>query len=299
VLTRSGRCSRESEARGESLAGTASTVRSWLLLEHPGPWGQSAPADTRLPEGVGVDLLRRCRAAGVRPLMIRRAPGVTTTEGVTCFAARSGPEAPWIETTTLDAFADALELDFETIGRGKRLGLEPHERGLFLVCTHGRRDVCCAERGRPLAEALSRAFGEETWECSHIGGDRFAANLLAFPHGLYFGRVRPADAAGVAAAYLDGRLAFEHLRGRSCYPMAVQAAEIALREREGLDRVDEVAFDRAQWDGDLVTATFSTPRGRLTVTVAVEATAPHFLTCRSRREEAAPAYRLVSIERAS
>jgi hypothetical protein len=296
VLARPERCSHESEARAESLGGTASTVRSWLLLEHAGPWGRDAPADARLPEGLGAELTSRCRAGGVRPLLIRRSPGANPSNGVTCFAVRSGPEAPWVETTMLGEVRDALELDLEALGRGKRLGLEPHERALLLVCTHGRRDVCCAERGRPLAEALSGAYGEGTWESSHIGGDRFAGNLLAFPHGLYFGRVRPAEAAGVARAYLDGRLALEHLRGRSCYPMAVQAAEIALREREGLDGVDEVAFERAERDGDLVTATFSTPEGRVTVTIAVEASEPHFLTCRSRREEAAPAYRLISTE---
>jgi hypothetical protein len=299
VLPRPERCSYESEARAESLAGTASTVRSWLLLEHAGPWGRDAPADARLPEGLGAELASRCRTAGVRPLLIRRSPGANGSNGVTCFAVRSGPEAPWVETSMLGGVGEALELDLDALGRGERPGLRHRERALFLVCTHGRRDVCCAERGRPLAEALSRAYGEETWESTHIGGDRFAGNLLAFPHGLYFGRVRPAEAARVAEAYLDGRLALEHLRGRSCHPMAVQAAEIALREREGLVGLDEVTFDRAERDGDVVTPTFSTPAGRVAVTVTVEATAPHFLTCRSLREEPAPAYRLVSIERAS
>jgi len=298
VLPRSERCSHESEARAESLAGTASTVRSWLLLEHPGPWGRDAPADARMPEGLGTELARRCRAARVRPLLIRRSAGATPTKGVTCFAIRSGPGTPWIETTTLGELGDALELDVDTLGRGERLGLEPHDRPLFLVCTHGRRDVCCAERGRQLAVALSRTFADATWESTHIGGDRFAGNLLAFPHGLYFGRVRPEEGAEVAKAYLDGRLTLEHLRGRSCYPFAIQAAEIALRQREGLDGIDDVVPEHTERDGDVLTATFSTPAGRRTVTLAVEASEPRFLTCQSLREEAAPAYRLVSIEQA-
>lgn len=297
MLPRSERCSHQSEARDESLAGTASTVRSWLLLEHPGPWGRTAPADARMPEGVGTELARRSRAAGVRPLLIRRSPSTQTAAGDTCFAVRSGPGTPWVETTTLGEIGDALELDLEALGHGERLGLEPHDRALFLVCTHGRRDVCCAERGRPLAEALSRAYPDETWESTHIGGDRFAGNMLAFPHGLYFGRVRPDEAAEVAGAYLDGRLALEHLRGRSCNPFAVQAAEIVLREREGLDGIDEVSFENAERKGDVLTATFSTPNGRRTVNLAIEASPPSFLTCQSRHEEAAPAYRLLSIGR--
>jgi hypothetical protein len=296
VLTRSERCSHESQARAESLAGTASTVRSWLLLEHAGPWGRHAPSDARLPEGLGAELASRCRAAGVRPLLIRRSPGANASSGVTCFAVRSGPATPWIERTTLGELGEALEVDVDALGRGERLGLEPHEPALFLVCTHGRRDVCCAERGRPLAAELSSAYPEVTWESTHIGGDRFAGNLLAFPHGLYFGRVRPEEAAEVAAAYLEGRLALEHFRGRSCFPMVVQAAEIALRQREGLDGIDDVAFEAAERDGDLVRARLATRSGRVSVTVSVEASEPRFLTCRSAREEAPPAYQIVSIE---
>jgi len=251
-----------------------------------------------MPEGLGAELERRCRVAGVRPLLIRQAPGADPSTGVTCFAVRSGPETPWVETTTLGEIGDALELDLDALGRGERLGLEPHEHALFLVCTHGRRDVCCAERGRPLAESLSRAYPDETWESTHVGGDRFAGNLLAFPHGLYFGRVRPEEGAEVAKAYLDGRLTLEHLRGRSCYPFAIQAGEIALRQREGLDGIDDVVPEHTERDGDVLTATFSTPAGRRTVTLAVDASEPRFLTCQSLREEAAPAYRLVSIEQA-
>jgi hypothetical protein len=298
VLPRSERCSHESEARAESLAGTASTVRSWLLLEHPGPWGRDAPADARMPEGLGTELARRCRAARVRPLLIRRSAGATPTKGVTCFAIRSGPGTPWIETTTLGELGDALELDVDTLGRGERLGLEAHDRPLFLVCTHGRRDVCCAERGRQLAVALSRTFADATWESTHIGGDRFAGNLLAFPHGLYFGRVRPEEAASIANAYAAGKITLEHFRGRSCLPFVVQGAEIALRERKHLDGIDDTTFERAERDGDLVRTRFATPAGRFTVTNAIDAAEPHFLTCQSRHEEAAPAYRLVSIEQA-
>jgi hypothetical protein len=50
---------------------------------------------------------------------------------------------------------------------------------------------------------------------------------VAFPHGIYFGRVGQEDGERVARAYLGGRLVLDHLRGRSCFPMAAQAAEHA------------------------------------------------------------------------
>lgn len=280
------------------MAGTASTVRSWLLLEDPGPWGRDALRDARLPERVGLELRRRCRAAGVRPLLIRRASSnASAAEGLACFVIRSGPEPPWIERTRLANVTDTLDLDLLSLGRGVRPGFESVGGPLFLVCTHGRRDVCCAERGRPLARALATAVPGATWESSHVGGDRFAGNVVAFPHGLYLGRVWPHEAAEVARAYADGRVSLRHLRGRSCYPMSVQAAEHALRTQEGFDGLDDVGLERTEERGGVSTSTFRTPTGRFSVSIAIEESAPSFLTCHSHAAEPAPAYRTVAIVR--
>jgi hypothetical protein len=43
------RCSAAGLERGDPLAGTASTYRSFLLIENPGPWGVDAIRDSRLP----------------------------------------------------------------------------------------------------------------------------------------------------------------------------------------------------------------------------------------------------------
>ncbi len=273
------------------MAGTASTVRSWLLLEHPGPWGIDAFVDSRLPEGLGRELLARCAVANVRPVLIRRMAGTDASSGTTAFAIRSGPEPPWIERARLGHIRDALGIDLEALGAGERPGLEPHEAALFLVCTHGRHDTCCAERGRPLARSLTDAFPEPTWECSHIGGDRFAGNVVAFPHGCYFGRVDPPDAERVARAYLDGRIALDRYRGRSCSSMAVQAAEHALRAELGLDRIDDVELGSASGTRDEVVAMFRTVAGRYRVGVSLAMTLRHVLTCRSTGEAPVPSYR--------
>ncbi len=273
------------------MAGTASTVRSWLLLEHAGPWGIDAFIDIRLPEGFGRELLARCAAANVRPVLIRRMAGADAGFGTTAFAIRSGPEPPWIERARLERIEEALRIDLDALGAGERPGLEPHEEALFLVCTHGRHDTCCAERGRPLARSLTDVFPERTWECSHIGGDRFAGNVVAFPHGCYFGWVAPSEAEWVARAYLDGRIDLERFRGRSSSTMAVQAAEHALRVELGLEGIDDVALEHARRLPDEVVATFRTAAGRYRVLVSVDTTTRHILTCRSTREAPIPAYR--------
>src|SRR4029453_16448102 len=106
----------------------------------------------------------------------------------------------------------------------------------------GRHGACCAERGRPVAAALAQAHPDETWEVSHIGGDRFAGNLLVLPHGLYYGRLEPVTALAAAGAHRSGELGPAPRRGRSGYAMPVQFAEIALRRelaetREGALRL--------------------------------------------------------------
>ncbi len=139
---------------------------------------------------------------------------------------------------------------------------------LFLICTNGRRDPCCAERGRPLVAALAPAFGRMIWECSHIGGDRFAGNLVCFPRGVYFGRVDPEEAEAVARAYGKGRLSLAHYRGRSCYPFDVQVAKYLVRQRLAIDGIDEIRFiERRDEEGGWVRVTFFA-RGSL-VTTAV------------------------------
>jgi hypothetical protein len=72
------------------------------------------------------------------------------------------------------------------------------------------------------------------WQASHLGGDRFAGNVVFLPEGLYYGRVAPADAWPVLDEYLAGRIELDHYRGRSAYTFAEQAAEIAIRRTAGV-----------------------------------------------------------------
>jgi len=289
------RCSARAEARGEPMAATASTVRRWLLLEHHGPWGERALLDARLPEGLGRELRRLDRRLGIRVLLIRR-PDRDVLDGGNCFAISSGPGAPWIERTRLHRTRDVLGLDLEALARGERIGLEPHASPLFAVCTHGRHDPCCAERGRPLAQWLSVTHPEPTWESTHVGGDRFAANIVAFPHGWYFGRVEADAGPLVANAFADGRIDLRHARGRSCLPIDLQAADLFLRKDRGLDGVDDVSIRGVDRRSTRTRAVFDTPQGPFAVVVARSSGDRVLLTCRSVDPLGPPVFELVDIE---
>lgn len=288
------RCSLRSREADEPLAATASTIRRWLLIAHDGPWGRDGLRDARLPEGLGDTLRALEHRFGGRVLLIRRPNRSSggTSGPVRCFAVDT--RDAWLGSATIDRIEDAAALDPRDRSTFADVG-DP----VFVVCTHGRRDPCCAERGRPLAQALAAAAPDATWESTHVGGDRFAGNLVAFPHGLYFGRVEPEEAAGIARDYADGRIGrLDRYRGRSCDPFHVQAADRAVRERSRADRIDDVVLERVERSGDRAEVTFGTPGGRSAVRLARAPAAPMRLTCHATREESLPTWSVLEVRAA-
>jgi hypothetical protein len=280
------RCAVASEERGESMAGTASTVRSFLLVEHPGPWGVDALRDARMPEGIGPELRARAAATRTKVVLIRRPAGASRgAEGIRVFAAWAHHTEPWLETTLLDDLGQVHDLDLEALAAGRSPGLTPHPGPVLAVCTHGRHDTCCAERGRPVAAGLAELFPEQTWEASHLGGDRFAGSMVVLPHGLYFGRLEPESARGVARLLAAGELDLDHLRGRSGLATSLQAAEAALRRYVDERRVSAVRFLSREVREARTEATFDVDGRRYVVLVTTTRGEDlQKLTCRALRE---------------
>lgn len=292
------RCAGASVLRDEPLAGTASTVRAFLLLEHAGPWGVDALRDARLPDGLGARLARKAAEAKVRVLLVRR-PGRRPRKGhTTVFAAYAHPVVPWLERGDLTDPADVLGLDLAGLRNGRSAGLARTTDPVFCVCTHGRHDACCAEQGRPVAAALRQAHPEETWEVSHIGGDRFAGNMLVLPHGLYYGRLDPVTALAVAGHHTAGNLDLDHLRGRSGLPMPVQAAEIGLRRDLGETRNGALRLVDRRTAGPETEAVFAVGGAEYAVTVrTTHSSDQQQLTCRATRDNPVPRHEILAVAR--
>lgn len=293
------RCAAASLARTEPIAGTATHVRTWLLLEHVGPWGNTALLDARLPDGLGAALRERAQQLRAKILLIRRVSSrPSTPDGVRVFAAYADPLRPRLESGVVADPRDVLDLDLGALRRGGSTGLPAYDGPLFCVCTNGRHDACCAERGRPVAAALDAVHPEHTWEVSHIGGDRFAANLVVLPHGLYYGRLDPAAALTVADSHRDGLLTLDLLRGRASYPMPVQAAEIALRRELGLLGLAAVELvDRSV--ADEVTTVDLAAGGaiyRVRVRTTRDSDEAAQLTCKASRPNPVPSHEVLGIE---
>ena len=229
-------CTDGALARGDRLAGTASRVDRWLLVEHPGPWGPPALPTSRLPADEASHLVDLARDAGARLLLLRR-PRRSTVGGRWIYQVDSRPGS---ESVLASIRPELRDLDLADDAWSEVTA------PLLLVCTHGRHDRCCAVRGRPVAEALLAARPDDTWECSHVGGDRFAANLLVLPAGLYFGQLSAPEALDVVSALAGGRLPLDRLRGRSTASTVAQAAEHYARTVLGRDRLDDLLPGRPE-----------------------------------------------------
>ena len=268
------RCSTGSALRGESLAATASLGRRWLLVEVAGGWGWSAFFDSAaIDRRLARRIVERVERAGMRIAAIRRPGRARGANRWRWALVDTEPGTESIFRGECRAPEDLLELPLDG-SAGVR-----DDSPIIAVCAHGRHDECCAVRGRRVAAELAEWYPEETWECSHIGGDRFAATMLLFPHGLNFGRVDHEDAPAIVARYLEGRIAAHGFRGRTSFSRIEQAAQHAARSALGDDRLEAYRPQRTTPASDGWRVELAAGSATVVVDVAESTSSPLFTTC--------------------
>ena len=247
------RCSALAEELGEPLAGTVDQRRRWLLLEDRSAWGTDAVA-----ECFGADAAATAKRLGMRLLLVRRREGDPSDDSVRrAILVDTESAAMAVRTVRGPGDLDVEELAAMPLDDFGARMTDP----ILLVCTNGRRDACCALRGRALTVALADEHAERVWECTHLGGHRLSANLVCLPHGIVYGRVAPDIGPRLASAYLGGRLDPEHLRGRSPWPAPAQVAEVELRRRLGLVGVDDLRLVSASVEDERAAVAMAGPDG--------------------------------------
>jgi hypothetical protein len=268
-----------------------------VLVEQPGAWGRDALEQSDLPAAVARHLRGLAATLPARVLLLRRpggASGPDTTR--TVYAGVSHTGGSWLERIDLDHIDDLLDLDLSGLSVGEGVGgarvLEP----LYLVCTNGKHDACCAEHGLPVARELAASRGDRVWECSHVGGDRFAGNLVCLPEGSFYGHLDPASARAVVDAHEEGRILLDHWRGRSSVPFAAQAAEALVRRELDIRRADGLRVTHVTREGNRHEVRLTRPDGTpISATITVDRTATaRVLTC-AGAPAVAPVYTLEAV----
>ncbi|WP_150239816.1 sucrase ferredoxin [Nocardiopsis quinghaiensis] len=265
-------CSALARYTGEPISGTAGRTTGWLLVEHPGPWRHPAFTSPGLDKAVVSRLAERIAGRDIKPQLIKR-PGDTGRTGTGAGPRRAyfvhvSRTSPWARQVDFTDLAELLEYDTTAVERPRPPSFGTAvDHTLYLVCTHAKKDPCCAVLGRPVAAALTGGRAQ-VWETTHVGGDRFAANLVALPQGAYFGRLEPESARRTVAAFESGVVLPGNYRGRCSDSSAVQAAEAALRTRLGAVGVDALTHLDEEETAEGVRVTLGHGGGLYTVSVA-------------------------------
>jgi len=227
----------------EPLPGTAATAAGYVCLEVPSGWGRDVLDGTALGTELATELSARADAAGVRIQFIRRPGRDVERPTRTVLIARTEPGNTWCERLEVTEPAELLDIVPRVVtGPAPLLGAAVTDP-IVLVCAHGKRDQCCAVRGRPIAAVLAQQFGDTVWECSHTGGHRFAPSMILLPTGYTYGRLDAAHSADAVRAAAAGEVYLPGLRGRSTWAAAGQVAEIAVRELDAAAGIDAAGID--------------------------------------------------------
>ncbi len=289
------------QLRGDPMLGTAFPATRVLLVEQPGPWGRDGLRQSQFDAGVAAALERQLGRRNVRVVAIRRPGRRSNTDARQWGFADCRPGRESLVWGEFVDDAELLTLDVDGPAAATRIaaGIADPDPA-YLVCAHSRHDPCCALRGRPVAAALHAARPGRVWECSHIGGERFAANVLVLPVGLVYGRVLSFSAAEFADVTDRGEVVPALLRGRVGLAPAAQAAVAfvyALEEAPRVSDLQVLSLDAS--DPFHVLVRLATPNGAVEVSVRVERSAPARLTCQATAETTAWVYRPVEIRPAA
>lgn len=293
-------CSDLSRAVAEKTYGTASVGAFWMLLEYPFAWGSHALEESNLSASIKTHLKRVVKQVPHgRLLFIKKER--SRLKHIKLFIVRCHENEPYVVRLDLEDYQQLLDIDLASVTRknlptGGSISHEP----LFLICTHGRRDKCCAKFGYPLFKSLSEDAGQSVWQSSHVGGDRFAANLLCFPHGLFYAHVTIEAGKVIMKEYQEGRLALQNYRGRACYSYPVQAAEFFIRSESGIGDMDDLRYlDHARLGEEKWQVRFLQRTKGLVHEVKVSrfmSDFQNYVTCHAVRERPIPQFQLDAYE---
>ena len=213
-------CSNLSVSKNEEIFGTASQCSAFLLVRHPCPFPEKI-VDAFLPEKWMHYLVSFAKVRKIKLLLTRD----NSFEPI--------PEIIYVDHFQHRYKRFHLSLDAPEIFDLAR-GLDSEDipwltDPFFLVCTNGKKDKCCSLKGFPVYTKMEETKRYPVFQCSHVGGDRFAANVLMMPFGIYYGRVEANKVETIYAALEKNEISPLFFRGCSTLNFLKQAIDFYLR----------------------------------------------------------------------
>ena len=235
------RCSAWARTVDLNPGGTAGSYDGFLVIDLPLPW----PRDVgEIPEVAGLsDLLdgSGLRVQAAVPVEVgRRRVALYRREGRGLFRGFSGRVA--------DVGGSLRESVRELLDGGGYLPAG-YQREL-LVCTHGRRDVCCGSMGTELHASLAASplpAEVRLGRTSHTGGHRFAPTFVVLPEATVWAFADTELVQNVLNRLGDPSVAADHYRG--CAGLA--GPRVQVLEREVLRRVGWELLSCSRWGSEV------------------------------------------------
>ena len=211
-------CAAVSTASHESLTATASRIDNWIVSST----GRSGTATCSARAASHPEPRRTCAEQPARACSRALSSSVISSAAPTykcrvrlLHRRRRGTSASSSSRSTTRRTPPGFDSPGLLAGDGPP-GM-PANHPLLVVCTHVASGIAAARRtGGRFHDAL-RHETESSWvrQSTHVGGDRFAGNVVMLPQGLYYGRVSPSLATWRSLeARASGRIDMEHYCGR-------------------------------------------------------------------------------------
>lgn len=237
-------CSVIAREQGDDPIGSAWAVERMLVIELPLPWPEDFTAARAFPPGLAETLLPLWEAHPTTGLLAIAPDREHSRKGwkrVIDFRYPPPPRAAarraeyLVPDERMAGFVGALFRDDPAAGEMTGVEREAFAGRDLLVCTHGTVDACCAMFGYPLYRDLRHVAREtngacRVWRSTHFGGHRFAATLLDYPEGRFWGFLTPEEGARLIRRDGEPGLLRERYRGWSGY----EAPQAQILEREAL-----------------------------------------------------------------
>ena len=278
------------------LIGTASANTSvWFLLEVPQPWAAKALAENDLPDHVNETLQQWVESTPKSRAVFIKKNNKPVPSPILYVAITEDRDQQIYRFNLKADYADLADVPLQSILDGRPDGAAMlMEEPIYLVCTNGKRDNCCSKFGLPIVKAFEEVGEENVWQCTHLGGHKFAAVVGVYPAGLYYQLFNPADVGPFRQAISQNQLPLKGLRGRTAYPGVAQAAEYFLRQHTKNNQADAYKLLNVENLVDHWQITFQNGVTQHAVELTQTLSEPELSGC-SGKLKPAPRYQLLSV----
>lgn len=288
-------CSLNSINSDEKIFATASHFTKLLLVEYNFPWAENPLLENQLSVEVNNFLNQINNPKSLtRVLFIKNK--IKSKNLISVFAINNIATEPFTNYFSFSDYNSILNINEREFFSAKNQ--TRFDEPLYLVCTNGKKDKCCSKFGIPIYKQLL-LLNPNVWECTHVGGDRFAPNVIHLPYCYFYGQLSINSVNEFYLTTSSKKIFTQNLRGRSAYNKKSQAAEFFLRKELDDNNFEstKIVSIETESGNEFAIKFFYTPLQRHFIVRSSfhQTTEKYFLTCNGKRKHPKTIFKLVSI----